>query len=145
MAVAPTPNPLRRNRFIVEVDEVQIQGVRQVTLPVTTTDQTADGWGQTRTQDLVVERALDADSVDTLFYDWRQAVIDGDESEGKKEVTVGQIDSEGQEVIRWTFENAWPKVYHTASLDASLESDDAESIATEELTLAFESITREVV
>lgn len=139
MAVAPTPNPLRRNRFIVEVDEVQIQGVRQVTLPVTTTDQTADGWGQTRTQDLVIERVImDANP---LFYDWRQAVIDDDEAEAKREVTIEHLDDDRDPVIEWTFEDAWPKTYRPSSLESGL--DDAENIATEELTLAYESVTRE--
>lgn len=115
--------------------------MNRVTLPMTTTDQTETGWGQTRTQDLLIERTVwDANS---FFYDWRQAVIDGDESEAKKEVVVTHRDDENDPVIEWTFDDAWPKVYNPSSLDATLDSDGDDIIATEEVTLAYESVTRE--
>ena len=133
------PEPLPRDQFTVKIDGVETPRIQRLRLPVTTTDQTADGWGQTRTQDLVIERVImDANP---LFYDWRQAVIDDDEAEAKREVTIEHLDDDRDPVIEWTFEDAWPKTYRPSSLESGL--DDAENIATEELTLAYESVTRE--
>lgn len=139
--------PVRTGRFKVEIDEVEIQGWRSVTIPSSSTEQGEyrEGnqpdherklWGQTTYDDLEMERGVQPG--DTRIYDWRQDVIEGRVDSGRKEVAVVLMDEEGEPQIRWEFTGAWPKDYSPPELDASADGD----VATESITVAYDKMTR---
>lgn len=130
---------MRTGIFTVEVDDVDVPGWRQVNLPATSTEPTDDGWGETRLQDLEMERGVQPG--DTRLSDWREAVVDGDEAEALKEVVVTLFDEEGEPQIEWTFADAWITYYRPPQLEAATTG----SIATERVVLAYDSMDRQEV
>lgn len=138
--------PMRTGRFTVEIDDVEVEGWREVTIPGSATEegQYRDGddpdyekklWGQTTWDDLEMERGVQPG--DSRIYDWREEVIQGRVDEGRKEVTITLLDEAGEPLIRWGFQNAWLKAYDPPTLDASGDSD----VATENVTVSFDGMT----
>lgn len=140
--------PMRTGRFMVEIDDVEVPGWRSVTIPSSSTEQGEyrEGeepdwekkiWGQTTFADLEMERAVQPG--DTRIFDWREEVRIGNVDDGRKQVAVILMDEEGEPQIRWEFEGAWIKFYRPPRLDASADDD----VATERITVAFDTMTRE--
>lgn len=139
--------PLRTGRFKVELDDVEVPGWQSVTIPSSTTEkgEYRDGtdpdysrklWGRTTYDDLEMERG--AQEGDTRIFDWRQAVINGQVDDARKNIAVILQDEEGQDILRWEFTDAWPSEYSPPELNAG---DDAE-IATESIVVAFDKMER---
>ena len=145
LAAIDRHGPMRVGRFTVEIDDVEVPGWRWVAIPSSHTEQGEyrEGedpdwekkiWGQTRFDDLEMERSVQPG--DTRIFDWREAVRLGDVDEGRKEVAVVLMDEEGEPQIRWEFDGAWIKEYHPPKLDASADGE----IATETITVAFDKV-----
>lgn len=139
--------PMRTGRFRVEIDDVEVPGWRSVTIPSSSTEQGEyrEGedpdsekkiWGQTTFADLEMERGVQPG--DTRLFDWREEVRIGNVDDGRKQVAVILMDEEGEPQIRWEFEDAWIKYYRPPQLSAG--DDD---VATERITVAFDTMTRE--
>ena len=129
--------PMRTGRFSVEIDDVEIEGWRSVTIPSSSTAPSGEGWGGTDFQNLEMERGIQPD--DTQLYDWREAVASNDEDEGYKEITVTLMDEEGEGVLSWTFHDAWLSYYDPPDLDASADGD----VATERVSIVYDSLERQ--
>lgn len=139
--------PQRTGRFKVEIDDVEVPGWRWVDLPASSTEQgeyregeEPDGekklWGATTFQDLEMERGVQPG--DTRLFDWREEVRANNTDDGLKDVAVILMNEEGAPQIRWDFKDAWIKYYDPPELDASADGD----VATERITVAFDSMTR---
>lgn len=140
--------PQRTGRFQVEIDDVPIEGWREVDLPSQTTevgeyregddpDHEKKLWGQTRLGTLTMERGVQPG--DTRIWDWSQNVAQGRVDEGRKELAIILLDEEGQPQIRWEFTNAWIQHYEPPKLDASADGE----IPMERIVVAFDRMTRE--
>ncbi len=134
MAIAP--DPIRGNIFKVEIDDVEVEGWRYANIPAISTAPEDDGWGESVLQPLEMERGVLPG--DTYIHDWQETISDGDEDAGLRTVVVTLIDQDGSDLLRWTFEDAWITYYRPPQLDGA--SDD---IATERITVAFDSMERE--
>lgn len=145
--MADRHGPLRTGRFQVEIDDVQVPGWRDVSIPASRTEmgEYDDGsdpgddtnvWGETTFQDLEMERGVQPG--DTRMYDWREDVRDGNADDGLKEVAIILLDEEGAPQIRWEFHDAWIKYYDPPDLDASADGE----VAMERITVAFDSMDR---
>ncbi|MEF8779810.1 MAG: phage tail protein [Haloferacaceae archaeon] len=142
--------PMRTGRFKVEIDDVEVAGFRTVELPRRYTeldeyreegesDARKQLWGQPEFDDLKMERGVAPGG--TELFDWRTAVEEGKVDDGRKEISVTLMDEEGESQIRWSFDAAWPKEYHPPELDATADDE----VATESITVAFDSMIREEV
>lgn len=137
MAVAPDPNPTEILGFTVEIDGIVDSSWSSVNIPASSTKHTNNGdipWGETDFQDLELERRF---TDDPFMYNWREAIHDDDVDNGLKNVAIGFIDQDGSELIRWEFDDAWIKHYNIMKFDFS---DDG--VVTEQVTLAYDSMTR---
>ena len=131
--------PLRAGRFRVEIDDVEISGWQSVTIPSSSTEQSGDGWGDTVFQNLQMERGIAG--ADTELYDWREAVVADDEDNGFKEIVVILMDEEGEDILSWTFHDAWLSYYDPPDLDASADG----AVATERVSIVYDSMERQEV
>ena len=131
--------PLRVGRFIVEIDDVEVPGWHRVQLPANHTQEGegSNPYGTTVFQDLEMERTISPG--DTVLVDWRDAIMDGDEDDGTRELAVILQNEDGEAEIIWTFTEAWPKSYIPPTLDPSADDD----VATEKITVAFDEMQRE--
>lgn len=145
--MADRHGPARTGRFKVEIDDVEVPGWQTVTIPSSSTEQgeyregdepdwETQIWGQTTFSDLVMERGVQPG--DTQIFDWREEVREGDLDEGRKNVDVTLMDEEGEDLLRWEFNNAWIKVYEPPTLDASADDE----VATEKISVAFDTMDR---
>lgn len=108
--------------------------------------------GLSNMEDVVMSRGLIAQDDNNEFYKWASAVhrpteghvgrdaltavtTGGASNNFRKDVTITQLDREGQPARRWVAYNAWPKAFTPGSdLDAS---EDGEK-SLEQITLAYE-------
>jgi phage tail-like protein len=65
------------------------------------------------------------------LYDWHLAVINGDLQ--RKNGSIVLLDDQGNEKVRWNFQDAWPSKWEGPSLDAR-----SSRVAIESLTLTCE-------
>ena len=65
------------------------------------------------------------------LYDWHLAVINGNLQ--RKNGSIVLLDDQGQEKVRWNFEDAWPSKWEGPSLDGR-----SSEVAIESLTLTCE-------
>lgn len=72
------------------------------------------------------------------IYNWRKMVEQGKLTQAKRNIVITLIDEEGNDVVRWTFINAWPIRYKAPDLNAM-----GNGIAIETLEIACESMQRE--
>lgn len=142
--------PMRTGRFVVEIDDVRVEGWQKVDLPNSTTSESSyrEGdepewekkiWGGTSFTDLVMKRGVQPG--DTRLFDWREDIRMGKIDEGRKEVSVIVMDEEGEPQIRWNFEGAWIKEYDSPTLDASAVGES--TFATETIKVAYDKFYRE--
>ncbi|ERH08556.1 MAG: conserved hypothetical phage tail region protein [halophilic archaeon J07HX64] len=142
--VAIQHGPMRTGRFKVELDGKTVPGWRGVTIPSRSTEQDSykngsDGeteWGQTTFDDLEMERGVKPD--DTTFYDWAEAVEEGNVEEGRKEIAVVLLDENGEARVRWELKEAWIKDYDPPELEDSADGE----VATEQITVAYDKMLR---
>ncbi len=125
--------------FLVEIDDVEVQGWTSAKLPSSSTEPSDTGWGETIDQDLELERVVQAD--DTTLYDWKEEVRSDDEAEGLRTVDVILFNEEGEPEIQWEFTNAWPAYYQPPQLGAA----STENIARERVVLAYDSMERQSI
>lgn len=156
--------PVRKSRFTVQIDDVQVPGWQSVELPSITTqestyrngnepEQSRRLWGRTEYGDLTMERGVEPSSagnsqipgggapVGTKLFDWYKKVRQGKVADARKTITVQVFNEQGPQgapTAKWVFEKAWPKEYQPPSLDATASGD----IATETITCAFYKMDR---
>ena len=146
--MADRHGPQLAGRFKVEIDGVEVPGWQRVDLPSSHTErgEYREGddpdweqqlWGQTTFSPLSMVRGVQPG--DTQVFDWRETIRMGDVDEGRKTVEVTLMDEEGEDQIRWKFENAWITDYDPPTLDAAADGE----ILTERIVLDFESESRE--
>ena len=143
--------PARTNRFEVELelDGGNVPGWRRIDLPGSETpvaeyregneqvnyDHLLTG-AKTNYADLVMERG--AKTGETMLWDWRQKVQDGQLDEARKEIAVTVFDvTNSAPLLRFEFKRAWPVRYEPPTLDAH-----AGNIGTETLVIAYEKYER---
>jgi len=71
------------------------------------------------------------------FWDWRQLVVDGKIQDARANCSIIMFDAEGNPVVRWDVENAWPCKIGSPGL-----SSGSNEFVVEELTLTHEGIKR---
>ena len=123
----------------VEIDDVPIEGVESVRIPALSTEPgELDGFGETRADDLEIERVLSSSDPDSSLWEWKQAVEEGDDDDGHRQVAVYILDDEGEIVVLWEFEQAWIKYYGHTELD-----QDGSGALREQVSIDFEAMGRE--
>ncbi|MEF8894481.1 phage tail protein, partial [Halodesulfurarchaeum sp.] len=137
----------RLGQLTVEIDGVEIDGVRKVGLPRRINQRSADDdtstnskaqWGNSAYGQVRLERGLSPDG--TVLFDWRDAVERGDTEAGLKSLAVTVLDEKSQSRIRWEFTAAWPTEYDPPKLDSTAD----EEIAKEAVAIDFETVERTV-
>jgi phage tail-like protein len=134
-------------RLTVEVDGVELPGIRVVDLPRRYTDLTDEEGddeqatalaGRTAFDDVEMERGLAPDASELL--EWRRAVEAGDADAGRTDLTVTLLDAGSESRLTWTFTDAWPAVYEPPALDATTP----DAVATESVSVTFDGMERTV-
>lgn len=151
--------PIRKSRFSVQIEDVQVPGWFRVELPaqrLATTEyreghepeQDRQLWGRTEYDDLTMVRGVEPATAGNSvipgegapagmkLFDWFKKARQGKLAEARKKVTVQVFNESGPQgapVAKWVFEKAWPKEYSPPDLDASARGE----IAMEELTLDY--------
>lgn len=75
-------------------------------------------------------------TADTSLWDWHKEIVNGKTT--RKNGTITLIDEVGNEVIRWTVENAWPNKIEGPSFNAT-----SNEVAMESLELVHEGLALE--
>jgi phage tail-like protein len=88
--------------------------------------------GRLRYFDITLSRGITS-SLD--IWSWRQQIVDGDLSNGRKDVTVTVHDAGGNPVASWACSTCWP-----SEIEARLESGEA--VAVERLVVTCDEIER---
>ena len=91
--------------------------------------------GRMKWSDISLKRGITSDM---KIWDWRDLVVKGKISEGRKNVTITMLDRQYAPIALWHFNNCWPSKVSGPSLNAN--NND---IAIEELTLVHEGMYRE--
>ena len=139
------PNaPMRTGKFKIELDGEELAGPAHVDIPARSTEQNSykedsDGeteWGQTSFEDLTMTRGVKAG--DTTLYDWYEAVEAGNADSGRKEIAVKLLDEEGNPLIQWQLQEAWPKNYDPPELAAGADGE----VATESVSITYDQMHR---
>ena len=124
--------PLLTNRFRVLIDGVEV-GISAISSLTSETEPSAQGKqgepSEGRYHSVVLKRALTGSKE---LYRWREQAHLGRPAE--RSVQIRQYDSAGESLVSaWELEGAWPRRWSGPALDAS----DSETIACEELELAY--------
>ena len=77
---------------------------------------------------------------DMDMWKWRALVEQGKVSEARKNGSLVLFSSDGKEIARWNFTNAWPSKISGPSINAT-----SNEVAIEELEMAIETYERVVV
>jgi phage tail-like protein len=151
--------PVRKTRFVVTIDDIQVPGWREVKLPDARIgkaeyrngngpDEDRQLWGRADYDPLVMRRGVEPAStgnseipgggapVGTKLFDWFKKVKQGKVADARKKITVeiyNEAGAQGAPVAKWVFEEAWPIEYSPPTLDAGARGE----VAMEGLTLAF--------
>lgn len=151
--------PVRKSRFIVQIEDIEIPGWYQLELPDTRLskgeyrngnepDQSRQLWGRSDYDPLVMRRGVEPSTAGNSvipgggspagmkLFDWFKKARQGKVSEARKKITVeilNEAGPQGAPVAQWEFEKAWPIEYSPPNLDASAKGE----VAMEELTLAY--------
>lgn len=119
--------PLRSQRFLVEIDGIVTAGFTRVLLPDATVEEIdyREGTdpprprklaGISRQDTLVLENGVSESSIE--LFEWFQSVRQGRVEESRRDAAVVLLDQEGNPAARWEFRNAWPIRYDGPDLDA---------------------------
>ena len=139
-------DPLRNFKFRVEIDGVSQSGFNEVIMPAATVQvieyregneatQSRKLSGQTKFGNIILKWGI-TDSND--LYQWWRSVSQSGAQGNRRNMSVVLVDEEGNDRVRWNFENAWPVKYESPALDA--EGND---VAMETLEITFERMTRD--
>jgi len=146
--------PARTTRFEVELelDGGEVQGWKEIQLPEVSTEEVSyrEGneqvaydhplWGRHEYSNLTMIRG--AKTGETMLWDWRQKVIDGNIDEARKDIAVTIFDvANSASLLRYEFEGAWPVNYSPPTLDASAVGGES-ALAEEEIEIAYEKYER---
>ncbi len=125
--------PVLSNNFRVLVDGTEI-AVAQVSALCSETDPEAGGERRaSRYRTVVLRRALTGSSE---LYRWREQAHAG--ADAARQVAIEHLDAGGERLLaRWELQDAWPCRWSGPALDAA----DCETVACEELELAFARLT----
>ena len=74
---------------------------------------------------------------DTALWEWRQAVIDGDTANMRRNGSIILFNHAMEEVARYNFEQAWPSKWTGPALKA-----DDNSVVVESIEIQVESLIR---
>jgi phage tail-like protein len=143
MATGTRVDPYRNFRFKVEIDGLLVGGFRECsgfgsnTEPIeyreggdNTTPRKLPGL--TKHNNITLKWGL-TDS--HILYDWYRNIVDGRIE--RKGGSIILFDLEGNEKVRWNFENGWPTKLDGPNLDAT-----ANDVAIETLEIAHEGIKK---
>lgn len=89
--------------------------------------------GQVKYTAITLRRGMTAD---TQLYDWHRQWATGDVTAQRKNGSIVLLDRQGQEVMRWNFQNAWPSKWSAPSF-----TSEASDIAVESIELAHEGVS----
>lgn len=142
--------PMKTGRFEVQIDDVEVAGWQEVTIPGISVEQGEyrEGndaeyekkvWGEVTYDDLEMERGFDPSA--TELHDWIKDIEAGNADSGRKEIAVVLQNENGESKIRWEFQKAWITDYNPPQLDASADGE----VATESITVAFDKMIRKEV
>lgn len=90
--------------------------------------------GMTKHANLTLKRGF---TDDTRLWDWIDAVINGQETNLRRNISVIQLDLSGTEVMRWNLFNAFPVKYTAQAFNAK-----GNDLAIESVEIAYERIDR---
>jgi phage tail-like protein len=136
-------DPYRNSNFLVEIDGITQAGFSDCTGFGASNDpiEYREGGenttvrklpGMTKYQNITLKWGL-TDSVE--LYEWFRGVVKGEVQ--RKNGSIIQLDSTGQEKLRWNFVNGWP-----AKWDGPDFSAKGNDVAIETLEIAHEGIER---
>jgi phage tail-like protein len=91
--------------------------------------------GLTKYNDVTLKRGV---TEDLGFWTWRQQIIDGQVNKARASGTISLYNQMDTLVASWNFKEAWPSKITGPSFNAT-----GNEIAVEEVTIVFESMTRE--
>jgi len=138
-------DPYRNSRFRLEIDSTIQAGFSECTGFDATTDAVdyREGTdpttlrklpGLTKYGNITLKWGL---TDNKAIWEWRKQVIDGKIKDARKTISVIILDDEGNEKVRWSFENAWPSKYDPADLNAK-----GSDVAIETLEIIHQGMTR---
>jgi phage tail-like protein len=90
--------------------------------------------GRMKWNDITLKRGI---TDDMEMWKWRKQVEDGKISEARKNGSLVMFNTEGKEIARWNFVNAWPSKLSGPSANAN-----ANEVAIEELVITHEGYER---
>ncbi len=139
----PRVDPYKNFTFLVEIDGITQAGFQECSGLDSTTDpiEYREGGdnttvrklpGKTTYSDITLKWGL-TDSRE--LWDWRKTIVNGRVE--RKNCSIIVLDTEGSEVVRWNFFDAWPSKWEGPSFDAK-----ANDIAVESLTIVHEGLER---
>ncbi len=143
--MADRVDPYRNFRFRVEIGGIQRAGFNECTFGDTSvepveyregTDPTHPRKlsGQTKYGDVTLKWGL---TDDTELYDWFIRVVEKGALDNRENVSITQIDEQGNPKARWDLEMCWPKKYDPTDFNAK-----GNDVAIETLEICTESYRR---
>ena len=146
MSVTDRLDPFRTFNFRLEIDDTPIAAFSEVS--GLTSDGTAVEYrtgmdipltsrkliGQRKYNNISLKRGMVKDST---LWDWYNNIVTG--SNDRRNGAVILMDEERNDVLRWTFENAWPNKIEGPTLNAA-----GNEVAVEAVELVHEGLRLEV-
>jgi phage tail-like protein len=139
--------PYGNYRFKVEINGITQAHFSEIIIPESVTEVIEHREGTSSTMSTIKQPGLTSFGNLVLkwglngsmeLYNWRKMVEQGKISQARRNMVVILIDEEGNDVVKWSFTNAWPNKYKAPDLNAK-----GNEIAIETLEIAFESMQRE--
>jgi phage tail-like protein len=139
--------PYTNNRFKVEINGINQTNFLEVIIPEVANDVIEYREGaQPTTAPLKQAGLMTCGNLILIWglngsmelYNWRKLVEQGKLSQAKRNIAVTVMDEEGNDVVKWVFNNAWPSKYKAPDLNAM-----GNGIAIETLEIVFESMQRQ--
>ena len=139
--------PPRANRFIVEIDGLEVGGFSRVELPDAAVSEVEyrEGSdvgsgarklsGANEYETLVLEKGVSSSSL--TLYEWFKQVQEGNLEDNRRSISVVLLNARRDEVARWDFVEAWPARYDAPDLDAR-----SNEVAIERLEIVHEGMDR---
>jgi phage tail-like protein len=138
-------DPYRNFRFKVAIDNIQIAGFADATIPDSSTDSVDYREGTdpphqrklsalTKYGNITLKKGL-TDSMD--LYNWRMQVEQKGALSNRKSLSLILIDEEGNEKAQWDIVEAWPTKYSPSGFSAK-----GNEVVIETLELVHEGVTR---
>ncbi len=140
-------DPLKNFKFRVEIDGLSQSGFNEVIMPAATVQviEYREGneathsrklSGQTTFGNIILKWGI---SGSNDLYQWWKSVSQSGAQGNRRNMSVVLVDEEGNDRVRWKFENAWPVKYEPSDLDAK-----ENEVAMEALEITFERMTKDI-